>query len=42
LAASVLRDLPTFKQMAKAARALAVPDAAEGVCAAIEATLTHP
>jgi UDP-N-acetylglucosamine--N-acetylmuramyl-(pentapeptide) pyrophosphoryl-undecaprenol N-acetylglucosamine transferase len=42
LAASILQDLPTFKQMAKAARALAVPDAAEQVCAAIEATLTHP
>lgn len=42
LAASILRDLPTFKQMAKAARALAIPDAAERVCTAIEATLTQP
>jgi UDP-N-acetylglucosamine--N-acetylmuramyl-(pentapeptide) pyrophosphoryl-undecaprenol N-acetylglucosamine transferase len=42
MASDILRDLPTFKQMAKAARALAVPDAADRVCAAIEATLTHP
>jgi UDP-N-acetylglucosamine--N-acetylmuramyl-(pentapeptide) pyrophosphoryl-undecaprenol N-acetylglucosamine transferase len=40
LAISILQDLPTYKRMAKAARALAVPDAAERVCAAIEATLT--
>ncbi len=40
LATSVLQDLPTHKRMAKAARALAIPDAAERVCAAIEATLT--
>ena len=40
LATSVLQDLPTYKRMAKAARALAIPDAAERVCAAIEATLT--
>jgi UDP-N-acetylglucosamine--N-acetylmuramyl-(pentapeptide) pyrophosphoryl-undecaprenol N-acetylglucosamine transferase len=39
LAASILQDLPTYKRMAKAARALAVPDAADRVCAAIEATL---
>jgi UDP-N-acetylglucosamine--N-acetylmuramyl-(pentapeptide) pyrophosphoryl-undecaprenol N-acetylglucosamine transferase len=39
LATSILRDLPTWKRMAKAARALAVPDAAGRVCAAIEATL---
>lgn len=39
LATSILQDLPTYKRMAKAARALAVPDAAERVCAAIEATL---
>jgi UDP-N-acetylglucosamine--N-acetylmuramyl-(pentapeptide) pyrophosphoryl-undecaprenol N-acetylglucosamine transferase len=39
LATSILRDLPTYKRMAKAARALAIPDAAERVCAAIEATL---
>ena len=40
LAISILQDLPTYKRMAKAARALAIPDAAERVCAAIEATLT--
>ncbi len=40
LAASILQDLPTHQSMAKAARALAVPDAADRVCAAIEATLT--
>lgn len=39
LATSILQDLPTYKRMAKAARALAVPDAADRVCAAIEATL---
>lgn len=39
LATSILQDLPTYKRMAKAARALAIPDAAERVCAAIEATL---
>lgn len=39
LAASILRDLPTREHMAKAARALAIPDAAGRVCAAIEATL---
>lgn len=39
LAISILQDLPTYKRMAKAARALAVPDAADQVCAAIEATL---
>ena len=42
LATSILQDLPTYKRMAKAARALAIPDAAERVCAAIEATLTSP
>ena len=42
LASSILQDLPTYKRMAKAARALAVPDAADHVCAAIEATLTPP
>lgn len=41
MATSILRDLPTYKRMAKAARALAVPDAAQRVCTAIEATLTH-
>ncbi len=40
LATSILQDLPTYKRMAKAARALAVPDAADRVCAAIEATLS--
>ena len=40
LATSILQDLPTYKRMAKAARALAVPNAADRVCAAIEATLT--
>jgi len=40
LATSILQDLPTYKRMAKAARALAVPDAAVRVCAAIEATLS--
>ena len=40
LATSILQDLPTYKRMAKAARALAIPDAAERVCAAIEATLS--
>ena len=40
LATSILQDLPTYKRMAKAARALAIPDAADRVCAAIEATLT--
>lgn len=40
LATSILQDLPTYKRMAKAARALAIPDAAERVCAAIEATFT--
>lgn len=40
LATSILQDLPTYKRMAKAARALAIPDAAERVCTAIEATLT--
>ncbi len=40
LATSILEDLPTYKRMAKAVRALAVPDAADRVCAAIEATLS--
>ena len=39
LATSILQDLPTYKRMAKAARALAIADAAERVCTAIEATL---
>ncbi len=42
LAISILQDLPTYKRMGKAARALAVPDAAERVCAAIEATFLTP
>jgi UDP-N-acetylglucosamine:LPS N-acetylglucosamine transferase len=42
LATSILQDLPTHQCMAKEACALAVPDAAERVCAAIEATLTPP
>ncbi len=42
LATSILQDLPRHKRMAKAARALAVPDAADRVCAAIEATLLPP
>ena len=40
LATSILQDLPTYKRMAKAARELAIPDAADRVCAAIEATLS--
>lgn len=40
LATSILQDLPTYKRMAKAARALAIPDAADRVSAAIEATLS--
>ena len=40
LSTSILQDLPTYKRMAKAARALAIPDAAARVCAAIEATLS--
>ena len=42
MAASILRDLPTYKRMAKAARDLAVPDAADRVCDAIEASLATP
>lgn len=41
LAISILQDLPTYKRMAKAARALAVPDAADQICAAIEATISQ-
>jgi UDP-N-acetylglucosamine--N-acetylmuramyl-(pentapeptide) pyrophosphoryl-undecaprenol N-acetylglucosamine transferase len=40
LATSILQDLPSHQRMTQAARALAVPDAAERICAAIEATLT--
>jgi UDP-N-acetylglucosamine--N-acetylmuramyl-(pentapeptide) pyrophosphoryl-undecaprenol N-acetylglucosamine transferase len=39
LVTSILQDLPTYKRMAKAARALAIPAAADRVCAAIEASL---
>ena len=39
LASSILQDLPTYKRMAKAAHTLAIPDAAERVCTAIEDTL---
>jgi UDP-N-acetylglucosamine--N-acetylmuramyl-(pentapeptide) pyrophosphoryl-undecaprenol N-acetylglucosamine transferase len=42
LATSILQDLPTYKRMAKAARALAIPDAADRVCTAIEAILSTP
>jgi UDP-N-acetylglucosamine--N-acetylmuramyl-(pentapeptide) pyrophosphoryl-undecaprenol N-acetylglucosamine transferase len=37
LTTSILHDLPTYKRMAKAARALAIPDAADRIRAAIEA-----
>lgn len=40
IASSILGDLQTHTAMAKAARDLAVPDAADLVCAAIEATLS--
>jgi UDP-N-acetylglucosamine--N-acetylmuramyl-(pentapeptide) pyrophosphoryl-undecaprenol N-acetylglucosamine transferase len=36
---SIVQDLPTYKGMAKAAAALAIPDAADRVCAAIESCL---
>jgi UDP-N-acetylglucosamine--N-acetylmuramyl-(pentapeptide) pyrophosphoryl-undecaprenol N-acetylglucosamine transferase len=39
LANSILQDLPTYKRMAKAACTLAIPAAADKVCAAIEASL---
>ena len=39
LASSILLDLPTRERMAQAAHALAIPDAADRVCAAIEATV---
>lgn len=42
LATSILQDLPTYKRMAKAARDLAIPDAAGRVCDAIEASLARP
>jgi UDP-N-acetylglucosamine--N-acetylmuramyl-(pentapeptide) pyrophosphoryl-undecaprenol N-acetylglucosamine transferase len=40
MATAILSGLQTCGSMAKAARSLAVPDAAERVCAAIEATLS--
>jgi len=40
LASTILLDLPTRERMAQAAHALAIPDAADRVCAAIEATVT--
>jgi UDP-N-acetylglucosamine--N-acetylmuramyl-(pentapeptide) pyrophosphoryl-undecaprenol N-acetylglucosamine transferase len=40
LATTLLRDPQRLGQMAQAARSLAMPDAAERICAAIEATLS--
>jgi UDP-N-acetylglucosamine--N-acetylmuramyl-(pentapeptide) pyrophosphoryl-undecaprenol N-acetylglucosamine transferase len=40
MAAAILQDPATHQRMAEAARALAIPQAADRVCAAIEATLT--
>jgi UDP-N-acetylglucosamine--N-acetylmuramyl-(pentapeptide) pyrophosphoryl-undecaprenol N-acetylglucosamine transferase len=40
MAAEILTDLQTRGRMAQAARALAIPDAADRVCAAIEATVS--
>jgi UDP-N-acetylglucosamine--N-acetylmuramyl-(pentapeptide) pyrophosphoryl-undecaprenol N-acetylglucosamine transferase len=40
LAISILQDLPTRERMAKAASSLAIPDAADRVCTAIEATFS--
>lgn len=42
LATAILNDLPTYKRMARAARALAIPDAADRICTAIEATFPPP
>lgn len=43
MAVGLLRDLPSYKEMAKAARGLAVPDAAARVRSAIESAFsTHP
>ena len=42
LITAILSDLPTYKRMAKAARALAIPDAADRVCTALETTFTSP
>lgn len=41
MATGMLRDLPSYKQMAKAARALAVPDAAARVRSAIESAFSQ-
>ncbi len=41
MAVSILQDLPTYKRMAKAARDLAIPNAADRVCDAIEASLSR-
>jgi UDP-N-acetylglucosamine--N-acetylmuramyl-(pentapeptide) pyrophosphoryl-undecaprenol N-acetylglucosamine transferase len=40
MAAGILTDLQTHGRMAQAARALAIPDAADRLCAAIEATVS--
>jgi UDP-N-acetylglucosamine--N-acetylmuramyl-(pentapeptide) pyrophosphoryl-undecaprenol N-acetylglucosamine transferase len=40
-AASILQDLQASGRMAKAACALAIPDASERVCDIIEASLAH-
>ena len=40
LAASLMQDSSTHERMSLAARALAVPDAADRICAAIEAALS--
>ena len=42
LALSILNDPATSERMAAAARSLAIPDAAERVCAAIESTFPNP
>ena len=42
LALSILNDPAISERMAAAARSLAIPDAAERVCAAIEATFSNP
>jgi UDP-N-acetylglucosamine--N-acetylmuramyl-(pentapeptide) pyrophosphoryl-undecaprenol N-acetylglucosamine transferase len=42
LALSILNDPAASERMAAAARSLAIADAAERVCAAIEATFSNP
>ena len=42
MAASILRDPAARQRMGQAARGLAIPDAAERVCAAIESTFSAP